>query len=719
MDRRAFGRLSKFINPLFENPAATNELKAEENNLAGLELLHVKRDYSRAVALFSRAHHLSRTEPSYLWHRAEAYLAIAHFHASEVDYRDCLALIKQGGREDSSPTGSPANSSLLIEQRLGFLYLTMAQVMMDTTEYTCAQRYLSLASQYHVKDSSTQLPVMLMQVAQGDYRAALSSIGALLPDSKKPSDLLVLAIRINCLLDDYDAVNAHLKELKKMAPFHSELQKISLYLIKSAIEFKTAADTLFAQTLASRSDTWQMTPEFVTAVSTAIPYYSKALELDPADTASYISRGLVFLWSNQHTKALQDFFSCLDGFQPKTPASKYNPEADGEQAAPDLQKREMLQSLVDEFSPKVQDFETAAELLRERKHTELERLLAVTNWRSAQYQLQSADSFSAKVLSQAASLLDTSLLFDANNGYVHLEKAQWLLLQHLLERRDSSEITHLVAASVAEELQLALSATRSLAHCGSDVDRRWWIDEVPVVRRGPCTRPLFTLPYFGIKSRVINLEVSVAAMLASCQFLTGFSKFSEGEFSLAIEHLEKSTRTFPSVTALMLLANCLCHAPGNKERVRNVLLSVLHIDGGNGTARSLLVEQGSSFDKEKARQEFLKLNERAYWTKEAANEILAPERFPKLQPNAMLSTYQTQLLAEWQSLLAKPVSGVSIPKVPLIPATMQAPKLEELRSLLNSYAVKPLPAKEELVPPLRMKKFHDFVGDSLQGETQR
>lgn len=102
------------------------------SNLLGLNELYIRKQYVKAIAHFTRALFANSKEPSYFWHRAEAYLAISDFESCILNLR----LFQESIKSQSQTQDENKNVSIFVNlKRFGVILYTWAQILLDQKRF--------------------------------------------------------------------------------------------------------------------------------------------------------------------------------------------------------------------------------------------------------------------------------------------------------------------------------------------------------------------------------------------------------------------------------------------------------------------------------------------------------------------------------------------------------------------------------------------------------
>ncbi|TPX68396.1 hypothetical protein SpCBS45565_g03147 [Spizellomyces sp. 'palustris'] len=291
------------------------------SNLRGLGHLYGKgagnraSDASSAIADFTRAIFLNPEEPSYYWHRGEAYLAIVDFESAIANLKQ-HALILSELRADASRVGGwvPPSAERKAEQstvggsiyvskkRLGLVAYTWGQCLLDQRRFKEAMRMFQLAGSLEFQIPSVLLRCVFVHIGLGEFDEALETLYKLTKLDASNIELYILRAKIYKYLGNVDFANIDLQAADEIDRDHTELPALREYAMTTAVGLKNKASE---RILAGEP-------------TVAIHYLNTVIELDKGDWSSYFKRsvypfrGILLAEIGQCDGAIQDLQKVLE-----------------------------------------------------------------------------------------------------------------------------------------------------------------------------------------------------------------------------------------------------------------------------------------------------------------------------------------------------------------------------------------------------------------------
>jgi tetratricopeptide (TPR) repeat protein len=249
------------------------------SNALGLEFL-IKKRYTQAIAKFNRAVYLAPTEPTYYWHRGEAYLAICDFEGCIVNFLLFRKLVQNG---------------YVVSKRLANVAFTYGQCLLDQKRYHDAEKYFELAQQcgFHVDD--VYLRLALAKLGQNDIPACLELLYEVINNHCVDADVYVLRAKLYYFQKNIFMSIQDLRVAKHLNPEHAEIPDLQHKVLEYAVDFKNKASEQI-----HRRD-----------FRTALWYLNQVMELDMEDWKCLMLRGIILGELDQFEEGLTDLLEVL------------------------------------------------------------------------------------------------------------------------------------------------------------------------------------------------------------------------------------------------------------------------------------------------------------------------------------------------------------------------------------------------------------------------
>ncbi|KND00109.1 uncharacterized protein SPPG_04451 [Spizellomyces punctatus DAOM BR117] len=289
--------------------------QAQVYNLRGLGHLYAEgggnrvSDASSAIADFTRAIFLNPDEPSYYWHRAEAYLAIVDFESAIANLKQHALIVNElradalrvGGWVPPSAERKPEQSTVggsiyVSKKRLGLVAYTWGQCLLDQRRFKEAMRMFQLAGSLEFQISSVLLRCVFVHIGLGEFDDALETLYKLTKLDASNIELYILRAKIYKHLGNVDFANIDLQAADEIDRDHPELPELREYAMTTAVGLKNKASE---RILAGEP-------------TVAIHYLNTVIELDKADWSSYFKRGILLAEIGQYDGAIQDLQKVLE-----------------------------------------------------------------------------------------------------------------------------------------------------------------------------------------------------------------------------------------------------------------------------------------------------------------------------------------------------------------------------------------------------------------------
>ncbi|KAJ3331840.1 Tetratricopeptide repeat protein 16 [Kappamyces sp. JEL0680] len=223
-----------------------------------------RQHYIQAIADFTRAVFVNEDEPSYYWHRAEAYLAIADFDSCILNLRHFeqrLATLHQ-------------TSIYVKKTRMGLILYTWSQVLLDQRRFQEALATLDGLAAYGFRHSTLAVQLAVACIGLQSYDQAIHHLRQLTDDNPArvnpqllSSDVYLLRAKLYYQQGKIFEAFADLKIAAEMNGTHPAIPKLRVNIMEHAVEYKNKASQ---QILKADLDL-------------AVWYLNQAIELDPDD----------------------------------------------------------------------------------------------------------------------------------------------------------------------------------------------------------------------------------------------------------------------------------------------------------------------------------------------------------------------------------------------------------------------------------------------------
>eukprot|EP00842_Homolaphlyctis_polyrhiza_P006394 jgi/Hompol1/6756/HPOL_005071-RA len=298
-----------------------------------------KRDYTQAIAEFTRSIHLAPEEPSYYWHRAEAYFKALDFDSAMTDFKQhelltpitsqashqnnrepfTIALQPDGtvsvlhgsiangasnGPYHKSITPDPlmesdgplkSKSVYVITKRMAYVAYLWGQCLLDQQRFSEALAQFYTAQRLRFRLDSVLLRIALAKIGLAEIDDATEILYALIDMNPKNADLYILRAKIYRSLRNVDFANIDLQHAIKLAPKHPEIPDLKKYILSVAVDLKNKA----SQQIIKKQP------------NTAIWYLNHAIELDADDWTIVFKRGVLLAEIHNYDGALEDLLNVL------------------------------------------------------------------------------------------------------------------------------------------------------------------------------------------------------------------------------------------------------------------------------------------------------------------------------------------------------------------------------------------------------------------------
>jgi tetratricopeptide (TPR) repeat protein len=262
-----------------QQSSAESQYTSLTSNASGLEFLQKKR-YTQAIAKFSRAIYLEPTEPTYYWHRGEAYLAICDFEGCIVNLMLFRKWVADG---------------YVVRKRLANVSFTYGQCLLDQKRYHEAEKYFILAKEcgFHVDD--VYLRLALAKIGQDDIPASLDLLYEVINNHCMDVDVYVLRAKLYYFQRNIFLSIQDLRVAKQLDPEHPEIPDLQHKVLEYAVDFKNKASEQI-----HRRD-----------YKTALWYLNQVMELDMEDWKCLMLRGIILGELDQYEEGLADLLEVL------------------------------------------------------------------------------------------------------------------------------------------------------------------------------------------------------------------------------------------------------------------------------------------------------------------------------------------------------------------------------------------------------------------------
>ncbi|KAI8926612.1 hypothetical protein BC831DRAFT_511557 [Entophlyctis helioformis] len=326
--------------------------QAQRHNSRGLQNLFETRDYVQAIADFSRAIHLAPEEPSFYWHRAEAFVKVLDFDSALINFRQHELITTpqtpsapssaqsaqsaqsahpntmhadphRGGHPASS---APSNAALsthneeapvsvsdassadmdqvpplksksvyVLTCRMAYFSYVWGQCLLDQQRFAEALVHFTTAQRLQFKVDSVLLRIAIARIGLGDIDDAMEILYTLIDMDPSNADLYILRAKLYRSLQNVDFAHIDLQHAMQLAPDHPEVPGLRHYVLSVAVDLKNkATDQIIKK-----------------QPSTAVWYLNHAIELDPDDWTILFRRGVLLAEIHNYDGALEDLLNVL------------------------------------------------------------------------------------------------------------------------------------------------------------------------------------------------------------------------------------------------------------------------------------------------------------------------------------------------------------------------------------------------------------------------
>ncbi|KAJ3159390.1 Tetratricopeptide repeat protein 16 [Geranomyces michiganensis] len=257
-------------------------------------------DPAAAIASFSRAIHLLPDEPSFYWHRAEAYVKVLDFESAIANFRQHGALVNtlrtttawersllvRPLTADSGSFDYPHGSRYVMERRLAPVAYTWGQCLLDQKRFHEALKMFEYAGSLGMKMES----ILLRWWGLGLYETALEILYQLTEENEGNIELFILRAKIFKHLGNVESTHLDVQRSIQINPDHPELPDLLEFTLTTAVQYKNRASYQILQG----------------SPIMAIQCLTHALDLDPDDWILYLKRGALLADIAQYDGAIQD-----------------------------------------------------------------------------------------------------------------------------------------------------------------------------------------------------------------------------------------------------------------------------------------------------------------------------------------------------------------------------------------------------------------------------
>ncbi|KAJ3147467.1 Tetratricopeptide repeat protein 16 [Geranomyces variabilis] len=261
-------------------------------------------DPAAAIASFSRAIHLLPDEPTFYWHRGEAYLKVLDFESAIANFRQHGVLVNtlrtttawersllvRPLTADSGSFDYPYGSHYVMQRRLAPVVYTWGQCLLDRKRFQEALKMFEYAASLGMKMESILLRCVLANIGLGLYETALEILYKLTEGTSDNIELFILRAKIYKHLGNVESTHLDVQRSIKINPDHPELPELLKFTLTTAIQYKNRASYQMLQG----------------SPNVAIQYLTYAMDLDPDDWMLYLKRGALLADIAQYDCAIQD-----------------------------------------------------------------------------------------------------------------------------------------------------------------------------------------------------------------------------------------------------------------------------------------------------------------------------------------------------------------------------------------------------------------------------
>ncbi|KAI8915233.1 hypothetical protein DFJ77DRAFT_461776 [Powellomyces hirtus] len=278
-------------------------------NSRGLNIISIPgrqttEELSKAIASFTRAIHLLPDEPSFYWHRAEAYVKLLDFESAIANFRQHGVLVNtlrsttawersllvRPLTADSNKFEYPYGSTYVMQRRLAPLAFTWGQCLLDQKRFQEALKMFEYAGNLGMKMESVLLRCALAHISLNNYDAALEILYKLTEGLNSNIELFILRAKIYRHLGNVEFTNVDVQRSLKIDPNHPELPDLLKFTLTTAIRYKNRASDQIM-----KGCPWA-----------AIQCLTHAIDLDENDWMLYFKRGTLLAETGQYEGAMQD-----------------------------------------------------------------------------------------------------------------------------------------------------------------------------------------------------------------------------------------------------------------------------------------------------------------------------------------------------------------------------------------------------------------------------